>query len=72
MNLEQYELKKKQQSTPDKQLLEEELLRVNTEISAVLGKLSLLPPESEKYKELDASFLSLTKNKRELLNRLGM
>jgi macrolide transport system ATP-binding/permease protein len=72
MNLEQYELNKKQQSTPDKQLLEEELLRVNTEISAVLGELSLLPPESEKYKELDASFLSLTKNKRELLNRLGM
>jgi macrolide transport system ATP-binding/permease protein len=71
MNLEQYELKKKQQSTPDKQLLEEELLRVNTEISAVLGELSLLPPESEKYKELDASFLSLTKNKRDLMNRLG-
>ncbi|WP_338786790.1 ribosomal protection-like ABC-F family protein [Metabacillus sp. FJAT-53654] len=71
MNLEQYELKKKQQITPDKQLLEEELLRVNTEISAVLGELSLLSPESEKYKELDASFLSLTKNKQDLMNRLG-
>jgi macrolide transport system ATP-binding/permease protein len=71
MNLEQYELNKKQQSTPDKQLIEEELLRVNTEISAVLGELSLLPPDSEKYKELDASFLSLTKNKRALMGRLG-
>ncbi|MGM0873321.1 MAG: ribosomal protection-like ABC-F family protein [Bacillota bacterium] len=71
MNLEQFEVSKKQQSTPGKQQIEDELLRVNTEISAVLGELSLLTTESDKYKELDTTFLSLTKRKRDLLAQLN-
>lgn len=72
MNYEQYELRKNQQQcTSGKQHIEDELLRVNTEISAVLGELSLLIPESEKYKELDTKFLALTKTKRDLKNMLS-
>ncbi|MBO1514461.1 ribosomal protection-like ABC-F family protein [Metabacillus bambusae] len=70
MNLEQYELKKKQQETPGKQQIEEELLLINTEISAVLGELSLLTPDSEKYKDLDTTFLSLTERKRDLMRQI--
>lgn len=69
MNLEQYELKKVQQSKPKRHEVEEELLRVNTEISAVLGELSFLTPHSEKYMELDARFNLLAKRKQELLKQ---
>lgn len=69
MNLEQYELKKVQQSEPKRHEVEEELLRVNTEISAVLGELSFLTPHSEKYMELDARFNLLAKRKQELLKQ---
>ncbi|WP_299092918.1 ribosomal protection-like ABC-F family protein [uncultured Metabacillus sp.] len=73
MNLEQYELKKQQQkASPNKQQLEEELLRINTKISAVLGELSLLTPETDKYKELDAAFTALTNRKREVNKKLGL
>lgn len=67
MNLEQYEAKKNQPAVRDKQDKEEQLLLLDTEISAVLGELSLLTPGSEKYAELDAKFLALSKEKRELL-----
>jgi macrolide transport system ATP-binding/permease protein len=69
MNLEQYELKKVLQSKPKRHEVEEELLRVNTEISAVLGELSFLTPHSEKYMELDARFNLLAKRKQELLKQ---
>ncbi|QGQ46395.1 ribosomal protection-like ABC-F family protein [Metabacillus sediminilitoris] len=69
MNLEQYELKKVQQSKPKRHEVEEELLRVNTEISAVLGELSFLTTHSEKYMELDARFNLLAKRKQELLKQ---
>ncbi|KKI93924.1 ABC transporter ATP-binding protein [Bacillus sp. SA1-12] len=71
MNLEQYELKKQQKTTLSKQQLEEELMRINTEISAVLGELSMLTPEAKKYRELDAAFKTLTKRKREVNKQLG-
>jgi macrolide transport system ATP-binding/permease protein len=71
MNLEQYELKNVQEITPGKQQIEEELLRINTEISAVLGELSLLTPDSEKYKELDEAFIALTKRKRDLNTKVS-
>lgn len=66
MGLEEYENLK---SSPKQESnLEEELLVLETEISAVLGELSMLTPETERYKELDGQFLKLTKRKRELLN----
>lgn len=70
MTIEEYEVKKQQTKKSNKnQSIEEELLVVNTEISAILGELSLLTPESEKYHELDNSFQLLTKRRRELMNR---
>lgn len=70
MTIEEYEVKKQQTKKSNKnQSIEEELLVVNTEISAILGELSLLTPESEKYHELDISFQLLTKRRRELMNR---
>nr|WP_204524905.1 ABC-F type ribosomal protection protein [Priestia abyssalis] len=66
MNLEQYEAKKKQPAVSDEQEKEERLLLLETEISAVIGELSLLTPGSEKYRELDAKFLALSKEKRGL------
>jgi len=70
MTIEEYEVKKQQTKKRNKnQSIEEELLVVNTEISAILGELSLLTPESEKYHELDISFQLLTKRRRELMNR---
>ncbi|HWO97562.1 MAG TPA: ABC-F type ribosomal protection protein [Bacillus sp. (in: firmicutes)] len=67
MNLEQYEAQKNDHATPNKQEKEERLLLLETELSAVIGELSLWPPGSEKYKELDAKFMALSKEKRELL-----
>lgn len=67
MNLEQYEAKKKQPAVSDKQDKDERLLILETEISAVIGELSLLTPGSEKYLELDAKFLVLSKERRKLL-----
>jgi len=72
MSIEEYEEKRRtaQESTSSTtQEMEEELLRVNTEISAILGEISLLTPNSEKYHVLDQAFKSLTKKKRELLNK---
>ncbi|UHA59604.1 hypothetical protein KDJ21_022995 [Metabacillus litoralis] len=68
MTVEEYELKKRTNKSNSKQSIEEELLLLNTEISAVLGELSLLKPESEKYHELEDSFQLLTKRKHELMN----
>lgn len=68
MDLKQYEAKKNQMIVPAKQDSEEELLRIETEISAVLGELSLLEKDSEKYVELDAKFLALVRKKKELLS----
>ncbi|KAA0549951.1 ABC-F type ribosomal protection protein [Bacillus sp. BGMRC 2118] len=66
MGLEEYEKRKfvSEQETN----VEEELLLLDTEISAVLGELSMLTPGHDRYKELDAQFLQLTKRKRELHN----
>ncbi len=66
MNLEQYKAIKNQPAVPNKQDKEERLLLLETEISAVIGELSLLTPGSDKYSELDAKFLALSKEKREL------
>ncbi|PGT87848.1 ribosomal protection-like ABC-F family protein [Bacillus sp. AFS040349] len=69
MTIEEYELYKQQtKKSNQKKSIDEELLLINTEITAVLGELSLLTPESEKYNELDNSFQFLTKRKRELMN----
>ncbi|MED4452695.1 ribosomal protection-like ABC-F family protein [Metabacillus fastidiosus] len=45
---------------------EDELLIINTKITAVLGELGSLFPDDEKYKQLDAQFQELLKKKREL------
>ncbi len=70
MNLEQYEKRKQSQSEPNIQGIKEELLCIETEITAVLGQMSLILPSSEEYTQLDQKFLSLTKRKRELINLL--
>lgn len=45
---------------------EQEKLRLETEIQAVLGKLSLLTPENPEYSRLDQHFFELTRLLREL------
>ncbi|MBM6619575.1 ribosomal protection-like ABC-F family protein [Bacillus suaedaesalsae] len=66
MGLEEYE---KRNVVPKQETrVEEEILILDTEISAVLGELSMLTPDQDRYKELDAQFLQLTKRKKELLN----
>lgn len=70
MNLEQYEKRKQSQSEPNILGIKEELLCIETEITAVLGQISLILPSSEEYIQLDEKFLSLTKKKRELINLL--
>ena len=49
---------------PDKN--EEEKLRLETELQAVLGKLSMMPKNNEMYKELDQAFHVLTMKLRKL------
>jgi macrolide transport system ATP-binding/permease protein len=46
----------------------DELLVIETELSALLGEISLLTPGQERYKQLDQQFLGLTKRKRDLMN----
>ncbi|PMC35257.1 ABC transporter ATP-binding protein [Bacillus sp. UMB0899] len=72
MSIEEYE---KKRNTPNKTSLsnekevEEELLRVNTKISEILGELSLLTPDSDKYVGLDKAFQNLIKKKQCLLKK---
>lgn len=72
MSIEEYEEKRKtaqKTTTSIKQEVEEELLRVNTEISAILGEISLLTPDSEKYHVLDQAFQNLMKKKQDLFKK---
>ncbi|MGG3800328.1 ribosomal protection-like ABC-F family protein [Metabacillus fastidiosus] len=54
------------ESMKNKNRNEDELLIINTKITAVLGELGSLFPDDEKYKQLDAQFQELLKKKREL------
>ncbi|MED4532726.1 ribosomal protection-like ABC-F family protein [Metabacillus fastidiosus] len=54
------------ESMKNKNRSEDELLIINTKITAVLGELGSLFPTDEKYKQLDAQFQELLKKKREL------
>ncbi|MGG3927894.1 ribosomal protection-like ABC-F family protein [Metabacillus fastidiosus] len=54
------------ESMKNKNRSEDELLIINTKITAVLGELGSLFPADEKYKQLDAQFQELLKKKREL------
>ncbi len=65
MGLEQYDSRNKRQSGISK----EELLRLDTEIAAILGQLSLAVPGSNRFKELDDTYLSLLRKKREHQDR---
>ncbi|MFD1737518.1 ribosomal protection-like ABC-F family protein [Bacillus salitolerans] len=67
MSLEQYETKKNMSADEGKKQLEEQLLRLDTEITAVISELSLLTPDSDRYQELDKQFLALTSKKKQLL-----
>ena len=72
MSIEEYEKKQNiplDSTSSNQKEVEEELLRVNTEISAILGELSVLVPHSEKYVALDHTFQSLTKKKQSLLKK---
>ncbi len=74
MSIEEYENKRntlQNAPSPSQREVEEELLRVNTEISAVLGELSLLTPDSKMYGTLDQEFQNLLKIKQCLLKKAG-
>lgn len=47
----------------------ERLLIIETRIASILGELSALSPQDERYQELDLEFYELTKRKRALLNK---
>lgn len=66
MNLEQYEIHKKHNPHLKHQGVKEELLRLETEMTAILGKLSLVDPATDQFKDLDAKYLKLLKRIREL------
>ncbi|MGN7386184.1 ribosomal protection-like ABC-F family protein [Sporosarcina sp. SAFN-015] len=55
-----------QKTAPRKETSIDERLRIETELQAVLGKLSMLKPGDGEYAELDRKFLELSKELREL------
>ncbi|AZB42669.1 ABC transporter ATP-binding protein [Bacillus sp. FJAT-42376] len=65
MTLKEWEIK---DSGVGRQDEDERLLILETELSAVLGKLSLLQPGDSGYAELDEKFTQLMKQKREIVN----
>jgi macrolide transport system ATP-binding/permease protein len=69
LSLLEYEERRKQFSKNEDSSLREELLLIETELSAVIGELSSLTPDHERYIQLDQQFLALTKRKRELKNK---
>ncbi|WP_134699463.1 ribosomal protection-like ABC-F family protein [Ammoniphilus sp. YIM 78166] len=62
MSLEQYDSPNKKRSGDSK----EELLRIDTEITAILGQLSLAVPGTDRFKELDDKYFALLRRKSEL------
>ncbi|MBO1914279.1 hypothetical protein J4G37_56855, partial [Microvirga sp. 3-52] len=58
---------KERGATPKPKSTVEERLRLETELQAVLGQLSLLKPGDKEYAELDEAFLDLSKRLKRLL-----
>ncbi|MBB4824528.1 macrolide transport system ATP-binding/permease protein [Sporosarcina luteola] len=53
-------------AAPDKNQTPEDLLRLETELQAVLGQLSLEMPGSDRYQELDAAFHEVSRRLKDL------
>ncbi|WP_226668460.1 ribosomal protection-like ABC-F family protein [Metabacillus litoralis] len=68
-NLKDFQEKQNQKYHTNR-LIKEELLRITTNLSAIISELSLVSKDSQIYKQLDNEFLTLTNRKQELLNTL--
>jgi macrolide transport system ATP-binding/permease protein len=66
MGLEEYDKKLKERVEPDKKEKQEILALLDTKITELLGKISMVVPGTEAYAEMDEKLLELMKRKREI------
>lgn len=66
MGLKEYDEKLKQKVEPDKKEKQEMLALLDTKITELLGKISMVVPGTEAYTEMDGKLLELMKRKREI------
>jgi macrolide transport system ATP-binding/permease protein len=66
MGLKEYDLKLKEKVEPDKKEKQEIIALLDTKITELLGKISMVVPGTEAYAEMDEKLLELMKRKREI------
>ncbi|MGD6833707.1 ribosomal protection-like ABC-F family protein [Sutcliffiella halmapala] len=66
MGLKEYDLKLKEKVEPDKKEKQEIMALLDTKITELLGKISMVVPGTEAYAEMDEKLLELMKRKREI------
>lgn len=66
MGLKEYETRRKKMMEPNKQQIEEELSIIETKITELLGKISLVPQGTEEYQLIDQELSQLMAAKRNL------